>query len=61
MVSGLNHICRYASREESENRLLIIPQAGGADQLQAALTKLATTGCELAITELDIEYASSEF
>lgn len=33
--------------------------AGGADGLQAALTKLATTGCEVALTELDVDYASS--
>ncbi|KAG8712471.1 hypothetical protein FRC09_019828, partial [Ceratobasidium sp. 395] len=30
-----------------------------AGSLQAALTKLATTGCDVAITELDIKGASS--
>lgn len=33
--------------------------AGGAGGVQAALTKLATTGCDVAITELDIAGASS--
>ena len=28
--------------------------------MQAALTKLATTGCDVAITELDIKKASSK-
>jgi hypothetical protein len=35
-------------------------QAGGAGGVQAALTKLATTGCDVAITELDIKGASSK-
>ncbi|KAG8767147.1 hypothetical protein FRC12_006422, partial [Ceratobasidium sp. 428] len=34
-------------------------EAGSAGSLQAALTKLATTGCDVAITELDIKGASS--
>ncbi|KAF8595220.1 endo-1,4-beta-D-xylanase A [Ceratobasidium sp. AG-I] len=33
--------------------------AGGAGGVQAALTQLATTGCDVAITELDIKGASS--
>jgi endo-1,4-beta-xylanase len=36
-------------------------KAGGAGGVQAALTKAASAGVDVAITELDIAGASSEF
>ena len=63
MVSVPRCISMYVSPDHppSRNRshVLILIKAGGVGGVQAALTALASTGCEVAITELDIVNAAS--